>query len=136
MPAYDKLCVYTRDYSFLTTTNYVFSFYTSLTAPCNDLNPSSTFCARESSDGQLYAVGVDAVRRRHLLSHTGTGNTMTATDTYNSLCKDALSGESMPAHRASCRVAYEYSLETLAQLDLPWPLAPCTFCSIEDAVHG
>jgi len=136
MPAYDKLCVYTRDYSFLTTTNYVFSFYTSLTAPCNDLNPMSTFCARESSDGQLYAVGVDAVRRRHLLSDAGTTNTMTAADTYNSLCKDALSGESMPAHRASCRVAYEYSRETLAQLDLPWPLAPCTFCSIEDAVHG
>jgi hypothetical protein len=136
MPAYDKLCVYTRDYSFLTTTNYVFSFYTSMTAPCNDLNPSSTFCARESSDGQLYAVGVDAVRRRHLLSDTDTGIAMTAADTHNSLCKDALSTDLMPAHSKACRAAFEYSRETLAQLALPWSLPPCTFCSIEDAVQA
>lgn len=135
MPAYDQLCVYTRDYRFLTTTNYVFSFYTSMTAPCNDLNPSSTFCARESSDGQLYAVGVDAVRRRHLLSEADNENEMTAADTYNSLCKDALSGDFMPAHKKSCQEAYKYSRETLAQLALPWSLPPCTFCSIEDAVQ-
>jgi hypothetical protein len=138
MPAYDKLCIYTQDYSFLTTTNYVFSFYTTITAPCNDLNPASTFCARESSDGQLYAVGVDAVRRRHLLSDAGsdTDDAMTAADTYNSLCKDALSSDFMPAHKKACRAAYRYSRETLAQLDLPWTLAPCTFCSVEDAVHA
>ena len=136
MPAYDKLCVYTFDFGFLRTTNYVFSFYTSMTAPCNDLNPSSTFCARESSDGQLYAVGVDTVRRRHLLSDAGSGSEMTPADTHNSLCKDALSTDFMPAHKKACRAAYEYSRDTLAQLALPWPLPPCTFCSIEDAVHA
>jgi len=136
MPSYDKLCVYTQDYRFLTTTNYVFSFYTSMTAPCNQLNPSSTFCARETSDGQLYVVGVDSVRRRHLLGAASSESAMAATDTHNSLCKDALSSDVMPAHRTACRAAYEYSGETLRLLDLPWPLPTCTFCSVEDAVHG
>jgi hypothetical protein len=67
MSAYDKFCIYTQDYSFLRTTSFVFSFYTSMTAPCNDLNPASTYCARENSDGQLYVVGVDAVQGRRLL---------------------------------------------------------------------
>jgi hypothetical protein len=134
MPAFDKLCVYTRDAAFLATTQYVFSFYTSMTAPCNDLNPASTFCARESSDGQLYAVGVDAVGRRRLLS-AGAGD-MTADDTHNSLCKDALSGDALPATREACRAAYAYSMDTLAQLGLDGRLEPCVFCSVEDAVHG
>jgi hypothetical protein len=136
MTAYDKLCIYTQDYSFLRTTNYVFSFYTSMTAPCNQLNPSSTFCARESSDDQLYAVGVDAVRRRHLLSAEGPDSEMAPTDTQNSLCRDALSSDFMPAQRSACRNAYEYSTATLLELDLPWNLPPCTFCSVEDVVHN
>jgi predicted secreted protein len=135
MPAYDKLCLYTRDYAFLTTTSYVFSFYTSMTAPCNDLNPASTYCARESSDGQLYAVGVDSVRRRRLLSDSSF-SVVTADDTHNSLCKDALSGDAMPAYRETCRVAYRYSRETLAQLELDGRLPACTFCSVEDMVQG
>jgi hypothetical protein len=136
MPAYDKLCIYTQDFSFLRTTSFVFSFYTSMTAPCNDLNPSSTYCARESSDGQLYAVGVDAVQGRRLLGAIPTIEPMTAADTHNSLCKDALSSDAMPAHRSACLAAHVFSSETIAQLELPWPLAPCTFCSVEDAVHG
>jgi hypothetical protein len=135
MTAYDNLCIYTQDYNFLTTTSYVFSFYTSMTAPCNQLNPSSTYCARESSDGQLYAVGVDASRRRHLLSADGTDSSMTAMDTENSICRDALSSDFMPAKRSACRAAYEYSSATLLMLDLPWTLPACTFCSIEDVVH-
>jgi hypothetical protein len=134
MPAYDKLCIYTQDYRFLLSTKYVFSFYTSMTAPCNDLNPASTYCARESSDDQLYVVGVDAVGRRRLLSTEE--SMMTAADTQNSLCQDALSSDSMPAHRSACQAAYDYSRETLSNLDLPSGLAPCTFCSVEDVVHN
>jgi hypothetical protein len=136
MPAYDKLCIYTQDYSFLRTTSFVFSFYTSMTAPCNDLNPASTYCARESSDGQLYAVGVDAVQGRRLLGMETIPEPMTAADTHNSLCQDALSSDAMPAHSAACRAAHKHSAETVALLDLPWPLPSCTFCSVEDAVHG
>ena len=139
MTSFDKLCIYTQDYSFLRTTSYVFSFYTSITAPCNQLNPSSTFCARESSDGQLYAVGVDTSRRRHLLGiESAEADTaeMAATDTQNSLCKDALSSDFMPAQRSACRAAYRYSKETLLLLDLPWPLPPCTFCSVEDVMQS
>jgi len=135
MPAYDKLCVYTQDARFLHATSFMFSFYTSMTAPCNDLNPSSSYCARESNDGQLYVVGVDAVRRRHLLG-TDDAADMTAADTRNSLCQDSLAGDAMPAHRSACRAAYAYSRETLAQLELHGHLPPCTFCSVEDAVHG
>ncbi len=137
MPAYDRLCIYTPDYRFLLSTQYVFSFYTSMTAPCNDLNPSSAFCARESGDDQLYVIGVDAVGRRRLLSAAdGAGSAMVAADTQNSLCQDALSSDGMPAHRRACRAAYEYSRETLASLELPSGLAPCTFCSVEDVVHN
>ncbi len=136
MPAYDKLCVYTQDAAFLRTTSFVFSFYTSMTAPCNDLNPAATYCARESSDGELYAVGVDAVQGRRLLGAAPAAEAMTAADTHNSLCQDALAGDAMPAHRRACRAAHALSVETVALLALPWPLAPCTFCSVEDAVHG
>ena len=139
MTSFDKLCIYTQDYSFLRTTNYVFSFYASITAPCNQLNPSSTFCARESSDGQLYAVGVDTSRRRHLLGVEGVEDDaaeMAPADTHNSLCKDALSSDYMPAQRSACRAAFRYSKETLLLLDLPWPLPPCTFCSVEDGVQN
>jgi hypothetical protein len=75
------------------------------------------------------------VGRRRLLS-VGAANTITAADTHNSLCKDALSGDALPATREACVAAYAYSVETLAQLDLEGRLAPCTFCSVEDAMHG
>ena len=42
----------------------------------------------------------------------------------------------MPTHKKACRAVYKYSRVTLAQLDLPWNLAPCTFCSVEDTVYG
>ena len=136
MTAYDNLCVYTQDYRFLATTSYVFSFYTSMTARCSELNPSSTFCARESSDGQLYAVGVAAVRRRHLLGVDSMLSEMAPTDTENLMCRDALTSDVMPAQRKACLAAYAYSGETLRLLDLPWQLPPCTFCSVEDMLHN
>jgi hypothetical protein len=137
MPGYDNLCLYTQDYNFLARTDFMVSFYTSLTTPCGQLNPSSTFCAKETSDGTLYVVGVDSVRRRRLLgAPASAGSAMTADDTHNSLCKDALSTNMMPAHQSACRAAYEYSGETLDLLDLPWRFPACTFCSLEDAVHA
>jgi hypothetical protein len=85
-----------------------------MTAPCNDLNSSSTYCARESSDDQLYAVGVDAVQDRHLLGVIPTIDPMTAVDTHNSLFKDELSSDAMSAHRSACLAAHLFSTETIA----------------------
>jgi hypothetical protein len=134
IPGYNQLCIYTQDYNYLKTTSYIFSFYTTMTIPCVVLNPSSAFCAMEGNDNELYIVGVESVRRRHLLADYASSIEMTVSDTHNSLCKDALLSEHMPSHRQLCVEAFHASKQTLGELGLS-TLPPCTFCSMEDAIQ-
>jgi hypothetical protein len=136
IPGYNKLCIYTQDYNYLKTTAYIFSFYTTMTVPCVVLNPTSASCAMEGNDNELYVVGTESVRRRHLLAVGGgdSGAEMTAADTHDSLCKDALSSGHMPAHRRLCIESFRASQETLRELGLS-TLPPCSFCSSEDAIQ-
>jgi hypothetical protein len=134
IPGYNKLCIYTQDYNYLKTTSYVFSFYTTVTVPCATLNPASAACAAEGNDNELYVVGTESVRRRHLLA-VGDAVEMTAEDTHDSMCKDALSSEHMPAHRRLCVQTFRASQETLRELGLS-TLPPCSFCSKADAMEA
>ena len=136
IPGYNKLCIYTQDYNYLKTTAYIFSFYTTMTVPCVVLNPASASCAMEGNDNELYIVGTESVRRRHLLGVGGedSGAEMTAADTHDSLCQDALSSAHMPAHRQRCIEGFRASQETLRELGLS-ALPPCAFCSKDDAIQ-
>ena len=133
IPGYNKLCIYTQDYNYLKTTSYIFSFYTTLTVPCAALNPASAACAAEGNDNELYVVGTESVRRRHLLAVDDAAE-MTAEDTHDSLCKDALSSAHMPTHRRLCIQTFRASQQTLHELGLS-TLPPCSFCSKADAME-
>ena len=134
IPGYNQLCIYTQDYNYLKTTEYIFSFYTTMSVPCVALNPAFTTCAMEGNDNELYIVGTQAVRRRHLLEIESRAE-MTAQDTHNSLCQDALSSEHMPAYKNLCIEAFHGSMQTLRELGLQSTLPPCSFCSKEDAIQ-
>jgi len=135
IPGYNQLCIYTQDYNYLKTTEYIFSFYTTMSVPCVVLNPAFTSCAMEGNDNELYIVGTQGVRRRHLLAEIESGAEMTAQDTHNSLCQDALSSEHMPAYKNLCIEAFHASTQTLRELGLQSTLPPCSFCSKEDVMQ-
>jgi hypothetical protein len=135
IPGYNQLCIYTQDYNYLKTTEYIFSFYTTMSVPCVVLNPAFTSCAMEGNDNELYIVGTQGVRRRHLLAEIESGAEMTAQDTHNSLCQDALSSEHMPAYKHLCIEAFHASTQTLRELGLQSTLPPCSFCSKEDVMQ-
>jgi hypothetical protein len=133
-PGYDNMCVLTTDYNALQST-FLFSFDQSMSTACRFLNQGFTFCARESSNGFLYVTGNEVARRRHLLEFDGAQDSALMIDTMSSLCRDALSTDSMPNVRRECIDAFEESKVTVRMLGMQdaWP--PCAFCGVEDMLH-
>jgi hypothetical protein len=133
-PGYDNMCVLTTDYNALQST-FLFSFDQSMSTACRFLNQGFTFCARESSNGFLYVTGNEVARRRHLLGFDGAQDSALAIDTMSSLCRDALSTDSMPNVRRECIDAFEESKVTVRMLGMQdaWP--QCAFCGVEDMLH-
>jgi hypothetical protein len=96
-PGYDDMCIFTSDPNFLRSVTFTFSFDTSISTPCRMINPAFSFCSRESH-GQLYIVGTDLSRRRHLLQVDEQAHIETASP----ICQDALASDAMPHTRARC----------------------------------
>ena len=131
-PGYDDMCIFTSDPNFLRSVTFTFSFDTSISTPCRMINPAFSFCSRESN-GQLYIVGTDISRRRHLLQ-VASGDDDVRIDTVSALCQDALASDAMPHTRARCVALYHDSLSTVHELGLEGTLPACAFCGFEDAV--
>ena len=134
-PGYEKMCVLTSDYNALQS-SFVFSFDASLSTACRLLNQGFTFCSRESGNGFLYVTGKTVGRRRRLLESTPNANDAFAVDTMSSLCRDALSTDSMPNVRRDCIEAFEQSKVTVRMLGMQdaWPA--CAFCGVEDMLQN
>lgn len=130
-PGYDDMCIFTSDPNFLRSVTFTFSFDTSISTPCRMINPALSFCSRETN-GQLYIVGTDISRRRHLLEVTS-GSDDVRIETASALCQDALASETMPHTRASCVAIYHESQLTVHELGLEGSLPACAFCGLEDA---
>lgn len=134
-PGYDNMCVLTTDYNALQST-FVFSYDQSLSTACRLLNQGFTFCSRESGNGFLYVTGNEVARRRRLLEFTPNEDSVVSIDTMSSLCRDALSTDSMPNVRRECIDAFEESKVTVRMLGMQdaWP--ECAFCGVEDMLHN
>ena len=130
-PGYDDMCIFTSDPNFLRSVTFTFSFDTSISTPCRMINPAFSFCSRETN-GQLYIVGTDISRRRHLLEVSSGGEDVHI-ETASALCQDALASDAMPHTRASCVALYHESQLTVHELGLEDTLPACAFCGVEDA---
>ena len=133
-PGYDNMCVLTTDYNALQST-FVFSFDVSLSTPCRLLNQGFTFCSRESGNGFLYVTGSESGRRRHLLEFAPREDGAVAIDTMSSLCRDALSTDSLANVRRDCVAAFEESKVTVRMLGMEGAWPACAFCGAEDMLH-
>lgn len=129
-PGYDDMCIFTSDPNFLASVTFAFSFDTAISTPCRMINPAFAFCARETN-GQLYVVGTDISRRRHLLQ-VASGDEHVEIQTASVLCQDALASDAMPHMRAHCVALFHESRLTVHELGLDGTLPPCAFCGIED----
>lgn len=130
-PGYDDMCIFTSDPNFLRSVSFTFSFDTTISTPCRMINPSFSFCSRESN-GQLYVVGTDISRRRHLLE-SSPSDTEVHFETASALCQDAIASDQMPNVRANCIALYHDSRLTVQELGLQGILPECAFCGIDDA---
>ena len=129
-PGYDDMCIFTSDSNFLQSVTFSFSFETTLSTPCRMINPSFSFCARESN-GQLYVVGTDISRRRRLLQVTS-GDENDQIETASVVCQDALASDVTPHMRAHCVALFHESRLTVHELGLDGTLPACAFCGLED----
>lgn len=133
-PGYDNMCVLTTDYNALQST-FVFSYDESLSTACRLLNQGFTFCSRESGNGFLYVTGNEVARRRRLLGFTPHEDTAISIDTMSSICRDALTTDSMPNVRRDCVRAFEESKVTVRMLGMEHAWPACAFCGLEDMLH-
>ncbi len=133
-PGYHNMYVLTTDYNALQST-FVFSFDVSLSTPCHLLNQGFTFCSRESGNGFLYVTGSESGRRRHLLEFTPREDSAVAIDTMSSLCRDALSLDSLANVRRDCLAAFEESKVTVRMFGMEGAWPAYAFCGAEDMLH-